>query len=364
MVLKEIIKHLEQWAPPILQESYDNSGLYCGNPDDEIQGVLVSLDITSEVVEEAIRKGLNLIVAHHPLIFKPLKSMVVKDDVTRALHLAIINNIALYGIHTNLDNVLHGVNGFVAQKMGLRNVQILAPGRDSLVKLVVFVPHKHAEAVQSAMFQAGAGHIGNYSECSFMLAGSGTFKPNAVAQPFVGEEGKRHIEPETRLEMILPHRLLSATLSAMHQAHPYEEVAYDVYPLSNDDPTTGAGIIGELQEEQSVCDFLYQLKKIFELPYIKCTKKMPEKVKRIAFCGGSGAFLINQAKRSGAQLYISADIKYHEFFAADSSFGIVDLGHYESEQFTIELISKHLNEKLITFASQKTEVNTNPVIIF
>ncbi len=364
MKIREVIQVLEEWAPPILQETYDNSGLYCGHMEAETQGALVCLDVTDEVIEEALAKGIHLIIAHHPLIFKPLKNLVPKNETQRLLYKAIKNDLAIYGIHTNLDNVLHGVNGIVAEKLGLEKVEILAPGKDELLKLAVFVPNSHVAAVQKALFDAGTGSIGNYTDCSFNAQGEGTFTAMEHAQPYVGQKHQLHTEPETKIEVILPSRILPQALQQMKKAHPYEAVAYDIYALKNPDPTTGAGIVGELKQAVATSDFLYDLKKIFGIPYIKCTQKTPKTVKRIGFCGGSGAFLIPVAQQKGCDLYLSADIKYHDFFAANEAFGIVDLGHYESEQFTMELIIKYLSEKLITFAACKTEVITNPVKIF
>ena len=361
MKLKKIIRVIEDFAPPSLQESYDNSGLVVGSYDMEIQKALISFDITEEVLEEAKSIGANLIISHHPIIFGGLKKINGKNYVERCVLYAIKNEIALYAAHTNLDNVLNGTNHILAKKLGLQNIKPLSPQKDTLIKLVVFVPLKHMEEVKNAIFEAGAGNIGNYDQCSFSTEGIGSFRAMEGAKPFVGEINSQHKEEEVRLETILPTHLQFEVVQAMKNAHPYEEVAFDVFPLLKKSKNIGAGIIGVLENPENTIDFLNRLKGITSSKCIKYTKPINEKIKKIALCGGSGAFLIGNAKSQGADVYISGDIKYHEFFDADNKMIIADIGHYESEQFTQELLFQIITEKFPTFAVQISDFITNPI---
>lgn len=361
MFIKEIIKALEIAAPPALQEDYDNAGLITGNPSWPCSGILVSLDATEEVVKEAIKKGCNLVVAHHPIVFRGLKKFTGKNYVEKTIITAIKNDIAIYAIHTNLDNVLHGVNNKIADKLSLENRQILLPKQGLLQKLAVFVPDIHKQKLADALFEAGAGHIGNYSECSFSSDGVGSFKGGADSNPFIGKPGLRHYEPESRLEMVFPHWIQPKVLAAMKKAHPYEEVAYDLYPLENAYESTGSGMLGLLRKPVETQVFLNQLKKIFKVPVVKHTRILKKKVQKIAICGGAGSFLTAAAIAAQADIYLTADIKYHEFFDADGQLVLADIGHYESEQYTIDLLFELLKQNFPTFAVRKTVVNTNPV---
>lgn len=361
MTLAQIIDVLEQWAPKSLQESYDNSGLQIGNRDKTIKKALFTLDVTPEVIEEAKDIGCDLIIAHHPLIFKPLKKLTGANLVETCVANLIKYDIALYAIHTNLDNVDTGVNYEIAQRLGIESPKILQPGKSKLNKLVVFVPVKDVENVADAMFKSGAGQIGNYSECSFQSGGTGTFKPSDEANPHIGERGKRHQEPETKLEVVLPDYKVPSVIKAMKKAHPYEEVAYDVLVLKNEFDYVGSGMIGELPEPMSTSDFLDKLKQTFHCQSIKYTRNGPKVIKRVAFCGGSGSFLINAAKQAGADIFITGDVTYHSFFDATKTFMIADIGHYESEQFTAQHLMRYINKKFPTFATLLTTVQTNPV---
>ncbi|UTW60711.1 Nif3-like dinuclear metal center hexameric protein [bacterium SCSIO 12741] len=364
MKIQEIIRSLEKWAPPALQESYDNAGVICGDTQQELTEILVSLDCTEAIVDEAIQKGCNLIVSHHPIVFRGLKSLTGKNYVERTVIKAIQNNIVLYATHTNLDHVSTGVNFQIGQKLGIENPKILAPKKDLLQKLVTFCPKQQAEEVRQALFDAGAGHIGQYDHCSFNQAGSGTFRASESANPYVGEIGKEHLEEEVRIEVVLPAYSKNQIISALLKAHPYEEVAWDLYNLANEHPTTGAGMVGDLSEPMEVEAFLTLLKERFKVPVVRHTPLVKSKVQRIAWCGGAGSFLIGQAKRAGADLYLTGDVKYHEFFDAEDDLIIADIGHFESEQFTIQLIASHLKQNFSKFASHLTEVNTNPVKYF
>lgn len=363
MRLSDIIRTLEAWAPPVLQEDYDNSGLQVGDPNREVKAAIIALDCTEEVVAEAVKRGCDLVIAHHPVIFRGLKSITGRTGVERTLIAAIKNNVALYAIHTNLDNVLTGVNAEIAARLGLQDLQVLEPKPGQLHKLVVFVPTAHVETVRTAMFEAGAGRIGQYDECSFGLEGQGTFRGGEGSNAFVGRKGERHTEPETRIETIFHAPLERAIVTAMIKAHPYEEVAYDIYPLANNFKGVGSGAIGKLPAPMEEAAFLARVKEAFGAPVVKHTALLGKPVERVAVCGGSGAFLIGRARAAGADAYVTADIKYHEFFGAEGQLLVADVGHYESEQFTMHLIQRHLRDKLPTFAAHLTENVTNPVHI-
>jgi dinuclear metal center YbgI/SA1388 family protein len=364
MTIYDITAFLEKIAPPSLQENYDNAGLITGNTGWQCTGIITTLDATEAIVQEAIKKKCNLIVAHHPIIFGGLKKITGKNYVEQTIIAAIKNDIAIYAIHTNLDNVLHGVNGKIADQLGLINRQILQPKTSMLKKLFTFVPDAHAEKVRSAIFAAGGGHISNYSECSFNTPGTGTFKAGDGTNPFVGNIGQRHTGAEMKIEAIFPAWLEKPLLTAMLAVHPYEEVAYDIVALENRNPAVGSGLVGELPEAVTEMAFLQSIKEKFNLSVIKHTPLTGKPVQKVALCGGAGSFLIGAAIASGADFYISADIKYHEFFDANGRLVIADIGHYESEQFTIDLLFEVLTEKFPNFAVLKTSLNTNPVQYF
>ncbi len=364
MTIAEIITPLEKFAPLAYQESYDNCGLLTGNSNWQCSGVLCTLDVTEEVVLEAKGKGCNLIVAHHPIIFSGLKKITGKNYVEQTIIAAIKNDIAIYAIHTNLDNVLAGVNNKLADKLGLINKQILAPKQNLLCKLFVFVPENPVEKVREAIFNAGGGDIANYSECSFSTNGIGTFKGNENSNPTIGEPLVRSTINEVKVEVILPNYLQHYVVAKMIEAHPYEEVAYDVVALNNRYQQVGSGIIGDLENEISEQDFLHLLKKQFGLQAIKHTKLLGKPIKKVALCGGAGSFLTKNAMAAKADIYITSDIKYHEFFDAENKIVVADIGHWESEQFTVELLMEILQSKSPTFAVLKSEVNTNPVEYF
>jgi dinuclear metal center YbgI/SA1388 family protein len=364
MKIAEITSFLESIANPSLQESYDNSGLITGNPGWDCNGIVISLDATEEVINEAIATKANLVVAHHPIIFSGLKKINGKNYVEKAVITAIKNDIAIYAIHTNLDNVINGVNGKMAQLLGLKDCTILSPKSNTFKKLYTFVPAAQAEQVRNAIFQAGGGNIGNYSECSFNAEGTGTFKAGDNTNPFVGEKGERHQENEIKIEVIFPAWLENKIVSALKSAHPYEEVAYDIISLANQHPGTGSGLVGELENPVEEKAFLNQVKNTFKCSVIRHTELKGKPVKKVALCGGAGSFLTGAAIAAGADVYITADMKYHEFFDANGRMVIADIGHYESEQFTIDLLKEVLEQKFPTFAVLKTGVITNPVRYF
>jgi dinuclear metal center YbgI/SA1388 family protein len=361
MKLQKLIQELEILAPPSYQESYDNSGLVVGESKKEITKALICFDITEEVIEEAKKIGANLIISHHPIIFGGLKKLNGKNYVERIVISAIKNDIALYAIHTNLDNVILGTNRILADKLGLKNQQVLSPLKNRFRKLVTFAPSAYADKIRHAIFDAGAGHIGNYDQCSFSSSGQGSFRAGENTKAFVGKKGELHFEDEIRIETIFPDYLESKILRALVKAHPYEEVAYDIYKLENQSMQVGAGIVGELEEAEEELAFLNKLKQTSQAGCISHTHLRKKPIKIVAICGGSGAFLIGKAKASGADIYITGDVKYHEYFDAEKQLIIADIGHYESEQFTKELLISYIKEKFPTFAVQISDMNTNPI---
>ncbi len=361
MNVKSICELIEEVAPLALQESFDNAGLLVGDSQMEVTSALVCIDITDEVIDEALHKKCNLIISHHPLIFTGLKRITGQNEVQRCVAKAIKNDIAIYAAHTNLDNVLEGVSGRMAEKIGLKNVRILQPKQNVLLKLVTYVPKIHSFAVREALFNAGAGQIGNYDLCSFNSDGTGTFKATKNAQPFVGKIDELHSEAETKIEVILPDYLKYKVLDALISSHPYEEPAYDFIPLRNAWNQVGAGVIGELEVAEDELKFLNRMKEIFNVPTIRHTQLLGKKIKRIAVCGGSGSSFLNDAILAKADVFISGDFKYHEFFEADNRILIADIGHFESEQFTKDIFFEIITKKMPTFAVQISDSKTNPI---
>ncbi len=362
--IANIVHHLEQLAPLPYQESYDNAGLITGNPQAEVNGILIALDAIEPVIDEAIALGCNLVVAHHPIVFSGLKKITGRNYVERVIIKAIKNDIALYAIHTNLDNVLDGVNAKISEKLGLLNGRLLVPKRNLLKKLTVFVPQADTQALLDALAGAGAGQIGNYSHCSFTVAGQGTFQPNERANPHLGRRGQPERVAEDRIEVIFPGHLEAQLLAAMRQAHPYEEVAHYVHLLENIHQEVGAGMVGELPAPLPETAFLQLLKDRFQLSVVRHTALRGRDVHRVAVCGGAGSFLLHPAIGAKADFFVSADYKYHEFFDADGKIVIADIGHYESEVCTKELLWAKLSG---TFPSERviiSAVNTNPVNYF
>lgn len=359
--VQHIVRFLHDTAPFNYQESYDNSGLLVGDPDREVTGILVALDCTEAVVDEAIAAGANVIVTHHPIIFKGLKRLTGSNYVERTVMKAIENKIALIAIHTNLDHYRFGVNHVIANKLGLGNQRILAPKEATLFRIGVYVPNAAAEAVRTAMADAGAGQIGDYDQCSFSTEGTGRFRPNAQANPHIGSANELETVAETRIEVVVHQHVLRTVEQAMRQAHPYEEMAYDIVALSNTDSYIGSGMVGDLSEPMETLEFLQFLKATFYCGVVRYTVPIAETVQRIAVCGGAGGFLLNDAIRAKADVFITADYKYHEFFDAEGKIVIADIGHFESEQFTSEWLVALLMKKFTTFAVRLANVNTNPI---
>lgn len=359
--IKEIVDLLQQLAPLPYQESYDNSGLQTGNPEDEVKGVLVTLDCTPAVVEEAISQDCNVIVAHHPVIFQPLKQLTGRSEVERVIIQAIRHQIAIYACHTNLDNVLPGVNAKIGEKLGLTQTKILAPKSGNLIKLVTFAPVADASPVLRALYEAGAGQIGDYKNCSFQVAGTGSFMPTEKTNPHIGAANKQEEVAETRMEVIFPDYLKPKILHALFSTHPYEEVAYDLYRLENTNQEVGAGLIGSLPEPLLAPEFISYLKSKMQLPVVRHTDLQNKTIQKVAVCGGAGSFLIRDALRQRADAFVTADLKYHEFFAAENQMLLADIGHFESEVFTKEIFYDNIRKKFPNFAVLKSIVNTNPV---
>ncbi len=364
ITIKHVTDYLETLAPKSYQEAYDNAGLITGNPTATVTGILVTLDCTEAVVEEARQTGCNLIVAHHPIVFKGLKKLNGSNYVERTVISAIKNDIGLYAIHTNLDNVKEGVNNTIAQKIGLQNLRILAPKRDTLGKLVTFILEDNVEKVLEALHRAGAGQQGAYKNCSFQTTGTGTFLPTAEAKPHIGELEKQEYVKETRIEVLYPLTQEHKIVAALKESHPYEEVAYYLIPITNENQEVGAGIVGELPEALEPVDFLKHLKKSMNLAVIRHTSLLDKPIRSVAVCGGAGSFLLPKAIQSGADAFISADFKYHEFFDADQKIVIADIGHYESEIYTKELLMGVLIKKFSTFAINFSKTVTNPISYF
>jgi len=360
MIISEITSFLETIAPPSLQESYDNAGLICGKASWNCTGALICLDSIESIVDEAIERGCNLIIAHHPIVFTGLKKINGKNYIERTIIKAIKNDIAIYAIHTNLDNVYSGVNDRICDRLGIDNRRILIP-KSNIKKLTTFCPRDEVETLKNALFEAGAGSIGKYSECSFSSEGSGTYKPNEGAKPSEGKIGERSNAAETKIELIFPSHLEGSLIKNLKEAHSYEEVAYDIVSLDNSNQEVGTGMIGELSEPIPLMDFLARIKEQMKAEVIRYTAPTKKEVQRIAVCGGSGAAFLGAAIAQKADVFLSADFKYHQFFDADQNIVIADIGHFESEQFTSDLIHELLSQKFPTFALLLTKKITNPI---
>lgn len=360
MTVKDIIRQIETFAPLSLQESYDNAGLLCGDPEAEVSSALVCIDVTEAVIDEAVREGHPLIISHHPLIFKGLKNLLPDTEAKRCLLKAIRHGLHIYAAHTNLDAVAQGVSGRMAGKLGLLRQQILQPA-GKLFCLTFYTPVAEAEKVRTAVLDCGAGHIGAYSHCSFNQSGEGTFLPLEGAYPFVGTIGRLHTEAEIKTEITVPEHLLPTALRTLKAVHPYEEPVWHAICLNNVNPMTGFGIIGELPAPADSREFLRQVKKTFGCKSLRHTSLCKPEIRKVAVCGGSGAFLTRTAIAREADIYITADYKYHEFFEAENRLILADIGHYESEQFTKEIFYELVTKKIANFAVQFSKVVTNPV---
>ncbi|MEZ4841183.1 MAG: Nif3-like dinuclear metal center hexameric protein [Flavobacteriaceae bacterium] len=361
MTIKDITEHIETIAPLKYAEDFDNVGLLIGDYHTEITGVLVTLDTLELVVDEAIKKNCNLIVSFHPIIFSGLKKINSNSYVERVVQKAIKNDIAIYAIHTALDNSAKGVSAKMAEVLELQNIKILLPKKGLIKKLTTYVPNQHADTVRRALFEAGAGAIGNYSNCSYNMLGLGTFLGNESSNPAIGKKGMLQQEKETYISVVFEKHLENNVLKALFDAHPYEEVAYEIVTTDNTHQHIGMGMLGELSQPFSETDFLDLLKDKFKLKCIRHSAFLNKPIKKVAVLGGSGSFAIEAAKNAGADAYVSADFKYHEFYKAENQLLIADIGHYESEQFTKNLLVEHLIKKFTNFAIILSETNTNPI---
>jgi dinuclear metal center YbgI/SA1388 family protein len=361
MIVKDITNYLEELAPLQYAEDFDNVGLLVGNYHKEVSGVLVTLDTLEESVEEAIAKNCNLIISFHPIIFSGLKKLNGTTYVERVVMKAIKNDIAIYASHTALDNSKNGVSAKMCEVLGLQNTKILIPKKGIIKKLTTFVPSKNAEALRSSLFKVGAGNIGNYNHCSFSNTGHGTFRGNEDSNPVIGEKGKLHTEKETQISVVFESKNEACILKSLQENHPYEEVAYELITTENVHQNIGMGMIGELSSEMDETAFLLYVKKIMQTDCIRHSNLINKKIKKIAVLGGSGSFAISNAIKAGADAYVSADFKYHEFFKAENRILLADIGHYESEQFTKNLLVDYLTKKFTNFAIVLSQKSTNPI---
>ena len=361
MKIKEIVSALERFAPLPLQDGFDNAGLQIGLTEAEATGALLCLDVTEAVLDEAIGLGYNLVIAHHPLLFKGCKSITGRDYVERCILKAIKNDIVIYTAHTNMDNAWGGVNFKIAEKLGLKNVRVLEPKEEALVKLVTYVPVAQAEEVRNALFAAGCGCIGRYDSCSYNVEGSGTFRAQEGTHPYCGAVGELHTEAEVRIETILPAYRKAEAVKALLKVHPYEEPAFDLYPLQNTWQQAGAGVIGELEKPETELEFLKRVKKTFEVECLRHNKLMGREIQTVALCGGAGAFLLPLAIRQRADVFLTGEIKYHEFFGHEGEILLAETGHYESEQYTKEIFYTIIRDLFPSLDVQQTRVNTNPI---
>lgn len=364
MKVKDVMDHMEALAPLANSEEFDNTGLLVGDPEMELSGIVVTLDTLESVVDEAMENGCNMIVSFHPIIFKGLKSITGKNYVERVVMKALANNIAIYATHTALDNAWHGVNGEICNRLGLEKRRMLMPKQGSILKLTTFVPKQAADQVRNALFDAGAGAIGNYDHCSFNIDGTGTFNGNEESNPTIGAKGQTQMEEEVQIGLILEARLKGKVMKALMQSHPYEEVAYELTTLNNANQKLGMGMIGNLPEATTEEDFLKLLRTTFKTACVRHSALRGKPVKKVAVLGGSGAFAIGAAKAAGADFYVTADLKYHDFFQAEGQLVLADIGHYESEQYTKDLILAHLSKKFTNFALVLSQKNTNPITYY
>ncbi len=364
MIVQDVIDHLEVLAPTAYAEDFDNVGLLVGNKNTRIKGILVTLDTLEAVVDEAIKENCNLIVSFHPIIFKGLKKITGKTYVERVVLKAIKHDIAIYAIHTALDNALQGVNDMICNQLELTNKHILIPQDATIKKLTTFVPKQDAEQLRDALFAAGAGSIGNYDHCSFNSEGYGTYRGNKDSSPTKGKKGILHTEEETQISVTFPKHLESKILQVLFKTHSYEEVAYEVLTLENRNQNIGMGMVGDLKTPMDAQSFLADLKTKMNTECIRHSTLPKKPIQKVAVLGGSGSFAIQAAKASGAEAFITADLKYHDFFSAENKILLADIGHYESEQFTKNLLVAYLTKKITNFAIILSKTNTNPVKYF
>jgi len=365
MDVRTVQEIMESWAPRQLAWEKDNTGLQCGDPDDAVRGVLVALDVTDSVLQEAVRHRANLIVSHHPLLFRPVRSVTPRDETGRCLQAALKRNISVYAAHTNLDFAPDGTSFALADAIGLQGSTFLHRPRTLLKKIVTFVPARDADRLAAAMSGAGAGSIGNYRDCTFRAEGTGTFRGNTLASPAVGRKGLLERIPEVRLEMVAAEWRLERVIAAMIKAHPYEEPAYDVHALENWSGEHGMGVVGELPRSEPLAAFLARTKRSLKVQSLRWTGDPRSRIRKVAVCGGSGSELIDEAIRQGSDAFVTADIRYHSFHHAAGSIALVDAGHYETEYPVVPAIVRRLRKEFHRrgdrVAVQAATRSTNPV---
>ncbi len=346
MRVRDIQEIMEAWAPREIAWEDDNVGLQIGNSDKKVQRVLVVLEISFELLAEAKRKKVDLIITHHPLLFQPLKSITESTNSGRFVRQIIQSEIAVYSAHTNLDFTRGGVSFVLAERLGLTGVDFLHRTSGGMKKVSVFVPPDHVEAVAEQMASAGAGVIGNYEKCSYRTLGTGTFQAQKGATPSLGSVGQFETIPEVRLEMLVPNWRLPAVIKGMFDTHPYEEVAYDVYPLDNEPRDFGAGAVGDLEAPVRLLEFIDRVKDILKAHQVRFTGDSASRVKRIAVCGGSGGSLLPAALKAKADAFVTADVKYHTFQEARKKIALVDAGHYETERPILDVVAERLRRAI------------------
>lgn len=364
MIVKEVTDILEELAPLEHAEDFDNAGLLLGDPQSRVDGILITLDTLENVVDEAIAKKCNLIVSFHPILFKGLRKITGATYVERTVMKALKNDIAIYALHTALDNAWEGVNTRIIETLGLQDRHVLIPKSGGIRKLTTYVPQADAENLRNALFDAGAGHIGKYSHCSFSVAGAGSFKAGEGASPAKGRIGAIHYEPETQLHLVYARDREKAVLDALQKNHPYEEVAYEIQVLENTAPQIGMGMCGTFSLPMEETDFLAYVKERMKVSVIRHSALLNKKISKVAVLGGSGAFAISHARAAGADALITSDIRYHQFFEAENQLLLLDIGHYESEQFTKNLLLDYLTKKIPNFAISLSKSITNPITYY
>jgi dinuclear metal center YbgI/SA1388 family protein len=363
MKIQEILNILEAWAPKAYAEDFDNTGLLVGNAHQKCTGALITLDTLPETILEAKSKNCNLIISFHPIIFKGLKRLTGSDYVEQTVLEAIKNDICIYALHTALDNHIEGVSFGIARQLGLKNRQLLLPKKNTIKKLTTYVPQQHAETLLESLHAVGAGQIGSYDRCSFSNTGTGAFRGDQSSNPTLGKAGQDEKVSEVQLHLVYKKHLEADVLKALFASHPYEEIAYEITPLDNVNQKIGMGMVGQLEAPLTPEDFLAFVHQKMLTGPLRHSRLPKKNIKKVAVLGGSGSFAIAQAKAQGADAYVTADLKYHDFFQGDTTFLLVDIGHYESEQFTKNLILDFLNKKIPNFAFALAQ-STNPVNYF
>lgn len=337
---------MERWAPLALASERDNSGLQIGSGQQRVTKILVTLDLNSNVIDEAHQKKADLIISHHPLLFHALRSVNPDEHIGSIVTSCVKYGIAIYSAHTNLDFTQNGVSTTLALKLGLSRIEPLMKNQRVSKKIVVFVPHDYIDRVRHAMMEAGAGTIGNYTDCSFAAHGIGTFKPTPNATPFIGTIGKLERVNEARLEMLSPSWKLEAVIAAMKRAHPYEEIAYDIYNRVNTEADYGVGAIGTLSHPMKPRQFLTHVADTLRIPSLRYSGNPQQMISVVAVCGGSGSDLLSTAAQHGADAFVTADISYHRFMEKHHSILFIDAGHYETEVPVVPIICKYLKQNL------------------